>query len=493
LAEEAAPRPRAAGGRQIIIVATIAVVVLFALLLIGLRSCSSSSAPKTTTSKGTPAVQEAQKLNPSQVVIYSNMDLKDAAAVITRLKELKIPYQIKDEGKSVAVARSRADEARLGLAEKNLPSGGSVGWEIFDQSKLGATDFDRRIQFIRAISGELSRTINRISSVQDSRVQIVIPETQLFQATTSPVTASVLLTLNPGQKLTPMQINAIVYLVSGSVENLRRENVTIIDTDGNILASAGFIPTVEKPVQQPAEVVREEIPSIPAPAEKQVGVPEQVVMEKPSGKIALEVQAKLDLEEQLTSKVQSLLNRMYPPNITMAKVNVDSIKNKKTTVIILVDNKYKLEKAIKQTTFDTVSAAVGYDKARGDKIIMKSVKFHVVASTPEKIAPPSLFSKAGLKAVYSSVARRSAYIIIALVVAMIGAFFMLARKKPAAQAPSAVEEAEVAPEAAMPTETAAAAAPVGEVPVVDEMKTLANQNPEQVAELIKTWLAEEGA
>ena len=152
MAEGLTPAP--AGGRQIIIIATVITVVFFTIFIVGIRSSS-----KLMPDQGTPQV----KL-PANVVIYSNMELKDAALVIARLKELKIPYQIKDEGRSISVPRGRADEARLGLAEKNLPAGGTVGWEIFDQSKLGATDFDRRIQFI---TGDIGRTFQ--DDKQDKR------------------------------------------------------------------------------------------------------------------------------------------------------------------------------------------------------------------------------------------------------------------------------------------------------------------------------------
>lgn len=460
------------GGRQTIIIATVLAVVFFAVFLIGLRAFSGS--PEKTKTK---AQAQAQAPQSSHVVIFSNMDLKDSALVITRLKELKIPYQIKDDGRAIAVPRGRADEARLGLAEKNLPAGGSVGWEIFDQAKLGATDFDRRIQFIRAISGELARTINRISSIDDARVQIVIPETKLFEVSKAPVTASVLLKMKLGETLTSRQINGIVKLVAGSVENLKPENITIIDTNGNMLTGGGYtVPQQKEAVQEAKEApaVREEVA---APKEQ-----EQVV-EKAEEKSALEVQAKLDMEEKLTSKVQSLLNKMYPPNITIARVNIDSIKNRKTTVIILADKSYKISRDMKKSTFETVSAAVGYDKGRGDKIIMKSVTFHAaVAALPaqalkeEKESPAMALAKK----VYRKFGRQSAFAIIALFLLIIFSISRLFRRK---------ERKEAAPE-----ETAAEeAAAEGELPVVEQIKGLATKDPELAAQLIKSWLAEEGA
>ncbi|MGB9613086.1 MAG: flagellar basal-body MS-ring/collar protein FliF, partial [Candidatus Margulisiibacteriota bacterium] len=200
---------------------------------------------------------------PGYQVIYSNLELKDAAATIARLKELGIPYEIRDEGRAVAVPKEKADQARLGLAEKNLPAGGVVGWEIFNEARLGATDFDRRIQLIRAISGELSRTIRRIEGVEDAWVQVVIPETKLFAATVAPVTASVLLRLRPGFELPPGKINGIVYLVASSVENLQPENVTIVDETGRILSAKGVTQEVAVLPPPPAQKVVEVMPTPP--------------------------------------------------------------------------------------------------------------------------------------------------------------------------------------------------------------------------------------
>lgn len=450
MAEDVTP---ATGGRQVIMIATVITVVFFTFFVVGLRSCSTS-----------PGQGTDQTKLPANVVIYSNLDLKDSALVIARLKELKIPYQIRDEGRAIAVPRGRADEARLGLAEKNLPAGGTVGWEIFDQSRLGATDFDRRIQFIRAISGELARTIDRISAVDDARVQIVIPETKLFEAATAPVTASVLLKLKPGETLTQRQVNGIMYLVAGSVENLKPENITLVDTNGNMLSGAENAPA------QPAEE------AAPPQAE------EKVVVENVEEKAALGVQAKLDLENTLTSKTQSMLNRIYPPNITIARVSIDSIQTRKTTVIILVDKKFKMNQALKKATFDTVSALVGYDKERGDKIILKSVPFR--AATPEETKTlagkgklPEI-SLSTLKTIYRKYGRESAVVIgVLFFLVLFSIFGLFGRGKKEYIAEEVPEEAERAEE----------------VPIVDQMKVLASQNPELVAQLIRSWVKEEGA
>jgi flagellar biosynthesis/type III secretory pathway M-ring protein FliF/YscJ len=453
MAEGITPAP--SGGRQIIIIATVIAVVFFTIFIIGIRYSS-----KIMPDQGIPQI----KL-PANVVIYSNMELKDAALVIVRLKELKIPYQIKDEGRSISVPRARSDEARLGLAEKNLPAGGTVGWEIFDQSKLGATDFDRRIQFIRAISGELSRTINRISAIDDARVQIVIPETKLFEVSQAPVTGSVLLKLRPGETLSPKQVNGITYLVSRSVENLKLGNIAIIDTNGNILSGAENGPAVREGVSA-------------APKEEN---PEMVV-EKSDEKEALGIQAKLDLENMLTNKVQSLLNKIYPPNITIARANVDSIQTKKTTVIILVDKKFKMDPAVKKTTFDTISAVIGYDKARGDKIIMKSVPFRSTgitgASNKAGINSADLFSLSTLKTIYRKYGRESAIAIVVLFVLVVfSAFGLFGGGK------KEMPVEEVRPEPLQEENEA-------EIPIVNQMKDLASRNPKFAADVIRSWIGE---
>jgi flagellar M-ring protein FliF len=469
----------ASGGRQVIIIATVIAVVFFTIFIFGMRSCSTSPDQM----GGKPAL-------PAQVVIYSNLDLKDSALVITRLKELKIPYEIRDEGHSIAVPRGKADDARLGLAEKNLPAGGTIGWEIFDQARLGATDFDRRIQFIRAISGELSRTINRISAVEDARVQIVIPETNMFQATTSPVTASVLLKMKPGEVLTQRQVNGIVHLVAGSVENLKTENITIIDTNGSILTGSGAAnenavanenaPAVVPEVQEEA-------------AQSQAEEKPQVVAQGEEEKAALGIQAKLDLENSMTNKVQSLLNNIFPPNVAIARVNVDSIKTRKTTVLIMVDKAYKINPSLKRSAFETVSAAVGYDRGRGDKIVMKSVPFRMTGLAQvqslegKKLA--SLFSLPTLKRIYRKYGRESAIAIAVLFMLLLFTMFRsLGRGKK--QAPAAIPAPRTIPakEEEEPEEEEEEG-----VPIVDKMKELAAQNPEVVAQLIRSWVEGEGA
>ncbi|MEK7377246.1 MAG: flagellar basal-body MS-ring/collar protein FliF, partial [Candidatus Margulisiibacteriota bacterium] len=314
-----------------------------------------------------------------------------------QLKVLKIPYQIRDNGKSVAVPKGKADEARLGLAEKNLPLGGSVGWEIFDQSKLGTTDFDRQVQFIRAISGELSRTINRLDAIEDSRIQIVIPKTTLFEIAKAPVTASVLLQLKAGRQLSPEQINGVVHLVAGSVENLRTENVIIVDIYGNILSGpktavsekATYAP---QPAQQPVELPTSEASQTVIMTKEISALPQAQAPMNAQEKDLERSQQKEAYENSLSSKVQTIINNFYPPNSILIKVSLElapakpadrsgaqktrGMAIKRMTVIVLVDNRFNLTTALKKTTFETIAGSLPYNKKRGDRIILRKVPFH---------------------------------------------------------------------------------------------------------------------
>ena len=456
-------------------------------------------------------------------VIYSNLDLKDAANVIARLKELNIKYELRDGGQAIAVEKEKADVARLGLAEKNLPLGGVVGWEIFDESRLGATDFDRRIQLIRAISGELSRTIKQIHAVEDARVQIVLPETKLFAETTAPVTASVMLRLKPGTQLTRGEINGIIHLVASSVENLQTENVTVIDNTGRILTVGGKISIPRPMLTKAAEamtkpVVKEEIIEIEvektapqskeavAATEKLAASPEVVVQPPrqltPEEKIMLLVQAKKELELDLSGKAQEILNRFYPPNSAIIKVNLDiengnskyfsrgELKIKKISAIILVDNRVELTQDLKQSTYKAVAAAIGYNRNRGDKIVMQRVPFHlatpppdVIKSEVEKVLPEKkstlqlpVLPANWIKYLLWLVGGGAGLILVIFI-------FSKLKKKPS------MEHHDTG-RGMPPVESAQRPINQEKMSTLNSIKSSVDKNPEKIAQMLKKWLTE---
>jgi len=169
-------------------------------------------------------------------VLYSNLSPEDAGAILTKLKDQKVPYQISSNGSSILIPRERVYETRLDLASQGLPQGSGVGFEIFDNTKLGMTEFVQNVNYQRALQGELSRTINGFAEVESSRVHIVLPEKSLFVEEDKPAMASVVLKLRPGRILKRNQVQGIVHLISSSVSGLLPENVTILDNYGKLLA-----------------------------------------------------------------------------------------------------------------------------------------------------------------------------------------------------------------------------------------------------------------
>lgn len=174
---------------------------------------------------------------PEFKVLYSNISSEDAGAILSRLKEKKIPYRISSDGKAILVPKEKVYELRLSLASEGLPKGGGVGFEIFDKTQLGMTEFVQNINYQRALQGELARTIDSFYEVVSSRVHIVMPVNSVFVEEEKPAKASVVIRLRPGMKLSKKEIKGIVNLVSASVPNLPSENVTVVDNHGDLLSS----------------------------------------------------------------------------------------------------------------------------------------------------------------------------------------------------------------------------------------------------------------
>jgi flagellar M-ring protein FliF len=173
---------------------------------------------------------------PDYMPLYSHMSAEDAGEVVGRLQEKKIPYQLTHNGGTIQIPRGRIYEVRLEMAAQGLPRGNSVGFEVFDNTKLGMTEFVQNINYQRALQGELSRTINGLDEVESSRVHIVMSPRSLFIEQEEPATASVILKLNHGRYLSNAQIQGVVHLVSSSVPRLVPEQVTIVDQNGKLLA-----------------------------------------------------------------------------------------------------------------------------------------------------------------------------------------------------------------------------------------------------------------
>ncbi len=173
---------------------------------------------------------------PEYAAAFTDVSAEDGAAIVEYLKENNITYQLSSGGTTISVPADQVHEVRLALAGQGLPGKGAVGMELFDNTNLGMTEFTQQVNYQRALEGELARTISSLNAVQSTRVHIVIPQPTLFSEEEEPTTASVVLNLEPNQRLSQEQVRAISHLVSSAVEGLDPASLTIVDMDGNVLA-----------------------------------------------------------------------------------------------------------------------------------------------------------------------------------------------------------------------------------------------------------------
>lgn len=171
--------------------------------------------------------------------LFTNLTSEDAGEIVKKLKDAKTPYQITPDGKGVMVPSDRVHELRLSLASEGLPQGGGVGFEIFDRKNFGMTEFVQKLNYQRALQGELARTISQISGVEQARVHLVIPEKSLFKEAEKPPTASIVLKLKGSRSLKDSEVQGIMHLVAASIEGMNSENVTVLDSKGKVLSKGG--------------------------------------------------------------------------------------------------------------------------------------------------------------------------------------------------------------------------------------------------------------
>ena len=176
--------------------------------------------------------------SPQMAPLYTGLSFEDSAAIVTELQQQNVVFEIRGEGDTILVPRDQITTLRMQLAENSLPSRGQVGYEIFDQqSALGTTSFVQNINNVRALEGELARTISSLARIKSARVHLVLPERELFRRERQDPTASIVLSVRG--ELSAGEIRAIQHLVASAVESLNPSRVSIIDDTGQLLASGG--------------------------------------------------------------------------------------------------------------------------------------------------------------------------------------------------------------------------------------------------------------
>lgn len=167
--------------------------------------------------------------------LYNSLSAEDASAVIQKLKEGATPYRISNNGATISVPEEKVAELRLEMAGAGVPKNGRIGFEIFDRTSFGMTDFAEHVNYRRALEGELERSVMSVAEIEQARVHISLPQDSVFLENRQPAKASVLVKIRPGATLPETAMPAITNLVASAVEGLSADNVSVLDMRGNLL------------------------------------------------------------------------------------------------------------------------------------------------------------------------------------------------------------------------------------------------------------------
>ena len=239
--------------------------------------------------------------SPSMVLLYGDLNSTDSTQMIGKLQGMGIPYELKKNGAQVFVPSDRALKLRITLAEQGVPSGGSLGYELFDdQDSIGNTNFVQNINLVRALEGELSRTIQTLGKVRAARVHLVLPKRELFSREKQQPSASI--TLKTSGQIDLEQVAAIQHLVAAAVPSLEPNRVSIVDSRGKLLAR-GFEDDPATSLTQRAEEQRRKF-------ESRLGRTIEQLLEKTvgNGKVRAEIKADMDFDRIST------VNEKYNPD-----------------------------------------------------------------------------------------------------------------------------------------------------------------------------------
>ncbi len=367
--------------------------------------------------------------------LFTQLSPEDASAVVKELEARKIPYRLSGDGSVIEVPKKVLYRTRLELVGKGLPMGSGVGFEIFEHSSFGVSEFTQRVNYLRALQGELGRTINAMEPVKSSRIHLALPSRSAFFDPEEKPSASVVVELKPGSNLSSEQTRAIVRLVAGSVPGLAPEKVTVVDTSGRLLTSAderGEISesdhlhrlqsVYEKELESRVETMLEPVLGIGRSITR-VSVQlnfqeiEQTKEEfDPSGQVVRSQQQSVegtsavggaggvpgvqsnipggDGKKAADAAKQGGLTRSnqvisYEVGRTMSKISEPRGQLQRLSVAVLVDGKYTngvytpRSKEEIEALKTMVMRAVGFDEGRGDQI--EVVNFPIQGPPPAKI------------------------------------------------------------------------------------------------------------
>jgi flagellar M-ring protein FliF len=174
--------------------------------------------------------------SPDYRILFANVHERDGGAIVAALGQMNVPYRFNEGGNAILIPAESVHDVRLKLASQGLPKGGNVGFELMENQKLGATQFQEQVTYQRALEGELARSVQSLAAVQSARVHLAVPKATAFLREQAKASASVLVNLYPGKQLERGQVAGIVHLVAASVPELSPRNVSVIDQSGALLS-----------------------------------------------------------------------------------------------------------------------------------------------------------------------------------------------------------------------------------------------------------------
>jgi flagellar M-ring protein FliF len=480
---------------------------------------------------------------PDYQVLFSNMDTSDASRIMERLKEKRIPFQLKDGGRAILVPDENVYELRLELASDGLPQGRSVGFEIFNDMPFGTTEFVQRLKYQQALQGELARTITEFDAVAQARVHIVTSNESLFIEPENRSTASVVLRLHQGRALDRRQLQGIINLVAAAVEGLKPESISVVDVEGGLLSkghqdddAAGASGTqfdykrkIEQNLENRIRTMLEPVVGsnrvvarVTAEADfRQVSISEEQ-FDPDSSVIRSEQRQKEtaingkglpsgspDLKYEIyetqggggTRSSKSFEKENSVINYEINRINKQVISSvgdiKRLSAAVIIDGPYVGEKDAEGNVVqkfvprsrremknfeDIVKKAIGFDETRGDQVIVSNSPFAMQEDeTVFSEGKPGWlgYLKKGTKPIFN--------------IALILMFFFLAIKPLRKWLRQATQYA--APQALpaggeMPQLESATGAGSGEVIRKQEMLDLGKTEPEKIAQVIRGWIRE---
>jgi flagellar M-ring protein FliF len=407
---------------------------------------------------------------PSYSVLFTNLSPDDASAIVGKLQEKKIEYKL-DGASTIEVPSDQVYETRIQLAGEGLPEGGTVGFEIFDNSNFGLSEFQQKTNYRRALEGELARTITQISGIDAARVHIVMPEPSLYSEKENPATASIVVKARAGARMASEQVQGIVNLTAKSVEGLKADNITVVDTNGNVLnegsdgsdmsAVAGYTRTQLEAKEAYENSLEESVQTMLA---KVLGSESNAVVRVSAALDFTQKETSQEVVEQPeTPAIQSATkeNEKYtgtgqPPGgvsgmeaqtsgaggtstypsgtsssesskYTSSKSTTNYLSNKKTEHIVEAPGQVKKlsvavvvnndgSKPIQDSTIESlVAAATGLDRDRGDVITVSSVPFDTEWIKKEELAMAEA-QKSEMYATYAKYALVAILFIVGIVI-----------------------------------------------------------------------------